>query len=53
MVRTHYPRLGYQIYSYLIKAKIAMLKCLENGLSFKTIDGNILTLRPALVISHE
>ena len=26
---------------------------IERGLSFKTIDGNVLTLRPALVITQE
>jgi 4-aminobutyrate aminotransferase len=35
------------------EAEIVMFKCLERGLSFKTIDGNILTLRPALVITRE
>jgi 4-aminobutyrate aminotransferase len=35
------------------EAEIIMFKCLERGLSFKTIDGNVLTLRPALVISRE
>jgi 4-aminobutyrate aminotransferase len=35
------------------EAEIVMFKCLERGLSFKTIDGNILTLRPALVITPE
>ena len=35
------------------EAEIVMFKCLERGLSFKTIDGNILTLRPALVITQE
>ncbi|RPJ05882.1 MAG: aminotransferase class III-fold pyridoxal phosphate-dependent enzyme, partial [Deltaproteobacteria bacterium] len=34
------------------EAEIIMFKCLERGLSFKTIDGNVLTLRPALVITH-
>ena len=29
-----------------------MFKCLEKGLSAKTIEGNILTLRPALVITQ-
>ena len=29
-----------------------MFKCLEKGLSAKTIEGNILTLRPALVITR-
>jgi 4-aminobutyrate aminotransferase len=35
------------------EAEIIMFKCLERGLSFKTIDGNVLTLRPALVITRE
>jgi 4-aminobutyrate aminotransferase len=29
-----------------------MFKCLEKGLSFKTIEGNVITLRPALVITQ-
>jgi 4-aminobutyrate aminotransferase len=33
------------------EAEVIMFKCLERGLSFKTIDGNVLTLRPALVIT--
>jgi 4-aminobutyrate aminotransferase len=37
----------------LDEAEIVMFKCLERGLSFKTIDGNVLTLRPALVITQE
>ncbi len=35
------------------EAERTMFKCLEKGLSFKTIDGNVLTLRPALVITQE
>jgi 4-aminobutyrate aminotransferase len=35
------------------EAEIVMFKCLERGLSFKTIDGNVLTLRPALVIARQ
>ena len=35
------------------EAEIIMFKCLEKGLSSKTIEGNVLTLRPALVISQE
>jgi 4-aminobutyrate aminotransferase len=35
------------------EAEIIMFKCLEKGLSAKTIEGNILTLRPALVITRE
>jgi len=34
------------------QAEIIMFKCLEKGLSTKTIEGNVLTLRPALVISQ-
>ena len=34
------------------EAEIIMFKCLEKGLSFKTIEGNIITLRPALVITQ-
>ena len=30
-----------------------MFKCLEKGLSFKIIEGNIITLRPSLVITEE
>jgi 4-aminobutyrate aminotransferase len=36
----------------LEEAEIIMFKCLEKGLSAKTIEGNILTLRPALVITR-
>ncbi len=35
------------------EAEIIMYKCMEKGLAFKTIEGNIITLRPALVISRE
>ena len=35
------------------EAEIIMFKCLEKGLSAKTIEGNVLTLRPALVITQE
>ena len=35
------------------EAEIIMFKCLEKGLSAKTIEGNILTLRPALVITRD
>jgi 4-aminobutyrate aminotransferase len=35
------------------EAEMIMFKCLEKGLAFKTIDGNMITLRPALVITHE
>jgi 4-aminobutyrate aminotransferase len=34
------------------EAEIIMFKCLEKGLSAKTIEGNILTLRPALIITR-
>jgi 4-aminobutyrate aminotransferase len=35
------------------EAEIIMFKCLEKGLSFKTIEGNVITLRPALIITQE
>ena len=35
------------------EAEIIMFKCLEKGLSVKTIEGNILTLRPALIITRD
>ena len=35
------------------EAEIIMFKCLEKGLAFKTIEGNIITLRPALVITQD
>ena len=35
------------------EAEIIMFKCLEKGLSFKTIEGNVITLRPALVITQQ
>jgi 4-aminobutyrate aminotransferase len=35
------------------EAEIIMFKCLEKGLSAKTIEGNVLTLRPALVITQD
>ena len=34
------------------EAEAVMFKCLERGVSFKTIGGNVLTLRPALVITQ-
>ncbi len=34
------------------EAEIIMFRCLEKGLSAKIIEGNILTLRPALVITR-
>jgi 4-aminobutyrate aminotransferase len=35
------------------EAEIIMYKCMEKGLAFKTIEGNVITLRPALVITHK
>jgi 4-aminobutyrate aminotransferase len=35
------------------EAEIIMFKCMEKGLAFKTIDGNMITLRPALIITRE
>jgi 4-aminobutyrate aminotransferase len=35
------------------EAEAIMFRCMERGLAFKTIDGNIITLRPALVITRE
>jgi len=35
------------------EAEIIMFRCLEKGLSFKTIQGNVITLRPALIITRE
>lgn len=35
------------------EAEIIMFKCLEKGLAFKTIEGNVITLRPALIITRE
>jgi len=35
------------------EAEIIMFKCLEKGLSAKTIEGNVLTLRPALIITQQ
>ena len=34
-------------------AESVMYRCMQKGLAFKTIEGNIITLRPALVISRE
>ena len=34
------------------EAEMVMFKCLERGLAFKTINGNTITLRPALVITR-
>jgi len=33
------------------EAEAVMFKCMEKGLAFKTIEGNVITLRPALIIS--
>ncbi len=35
------------------EAEVIMYKCMEKGLAFKTIEGNVITLRPALVINKE
>ncbi|WP_022666376.1 (R)-1-hydroxy-2-aminoethylphosphonate ammonia-lyase [Desulfospira joergensenii] len=35
------------------EAEIIMYKAMEKGLAFKTIEGNIITLRPALTITPE
>ena len=35
------------------EAEMIMFKCLEKGLSDKTIEGNVLTLRPGLIISRD
>ncbi len=35
------------------EAEIIMYKCMEKGLAFKTIEGNIITLRPALIITRK
>lgn len=35
------------------EAEAVMYECLQRGLSFKTIEGNILTLRPALCITRD
>ncbi|MHB9096817.1 MAG: (R)-1-hydroxy-2-aminoethylphosphonate ammonia-lyase [Syntrophales bacterium] len=34
------------------EAETVMFKCMERGLAFKTIDGNMITLRPALIITQ-
>jgi 4-aminobutyrate aminotransferase len=34
------------------EAEMVMFRCLEKGLSFKTIEGNVITLRPALTITR-
>ena len=35
------------------EAEIIMYKCMEKGLAFKTIEGNVITLRPALTIAKK
>jgi len=35
------------------EAEAVLFKCLERGVAFKTISGNVITLRPALVITRE
>ncbi len=35
------------------EAEAVMYLCMERGLAFKTIEGNVLTLRPALTITRE
>jgi 4-aminobutyrate aminotransferase len=35
------------------EAEVVMFKCMEKGLAFKTIEGNIITLRPSLVITRD
>lgn len=35
------------------EAEMIMFRCMEKGLAFKTIEGNMITLRPALVITRE
>jgi 4-aminobutyrate aminotransferase-like enzyme len=35
------------------EAEIIMFRCLEKGLAFKVIEGNVVTLRPALTITRE
>ena len=37
----------------LDEAEAVMYKCMEKGLAFKTIEGNVITLRPALVITRD
>ncbi|GIT06652.1 MAG: hypothetical protein CM1200mP30_02820 [Pseudomonadota bacterium] len=34
-------------------AESVMYKCMEKGLAFKTIEGNVITLLPALVITRD
>ena len=35
------------------EAEAVMFKCMERGLAFKTIEGSVITLRPALIITWE
>ena len=35
------------------EAEIIMYKCMEKGPAIETIEGNVITLRPALVITRE
>jgi 4-aminobutyrate aminotransferase len=35
------------------EAEQIMYKCMEKGLAFKTIEGNVITLRPALIITKD
>jgi len=35
------------------EAENIMYRCMQRGLAFKTIEGNVITLRPALVITRE
>ena len=35
------------------EAEAVLFKCMERGVAFKTISGNVITLRPALVITRE
>lgn len=35
------------------EAEMILFKCMEKGVAFKTIDGNMITLRPALLITQQ
>ena len=35
------------------EAESIMYKCMENGVAFKTIEGNVVTLRPSLLITRQ
>lgn len=37
----------------LDEAESVMYKCMERGLAFKTIEGNVITLRPSLIITRQ